>query len=73
VERTAQSGQQLQQTIRHFARNPRESWKIAGVHNAAIAFRYEWPEQAALKDFDIMDELTEFVFPADHTVLWEPV
>ena len=38
----------------------------------AIAFRYEWPEQAALKEFDIMDELTEFVFPADHIALWQP-
>jgi len=38
----------------------------------AIAFRYEWPEQTALKDFDIMDELTEFVFPSDPMVLWQP-
>jgi len=43
------------------------------VFNDTIAFRYEWPEPAALKDFDIMDELTEFVFPANHTALWEPV
>jgi alpha-glucosidase len=43
------------------------------MFNDTIAFRYEWPEQVALKDFDIMDELTEFVFPADHTALWGPV
>ena len=42
------------------------------VFDDAIAFRYEWPEQAALKDFDIMDELTEFVFPADPVSLWQP-
>ena len=36
---------------------------IFRVFDDAIAFRYEWPEQTALKDFDIMDELTEFVLP----------
>jgi alpha-glucosidase len=46
---------------------------IFRVFNDTIALRYEWPEPAALKDFDIMDELTEFVFPADHPALWEPV
>ena len=39
---------------------------IFRAFNDTIAFHYEWPEQVALKDFDIMDELTEFVFPADH-------
>jgi alpha-glucosidase len=38
----------------------------------AIAFRYEWPEQAALKNFDIMDELTEFSFAGDHQSWWTP-
>ncbi len=38
----------------------------------AIAFRYEWPEQPGLKQFDIMDELSEFAFPADHLALWQP-
>ena len=38
----------------------------------AIAFRYEWPEQPALKDFEIMDELTDFVFPSDPIALWQP-
>jgi len=42
------------------------------VFDDAIAFRYEWPEQPGLKDFEIMDELTEFVLAADHTALWQP-
>ncbi len=42
------------------------------VFNDAIAFRYEWPEQANLKNFNIMDELTEFVFPSDPMTLWQP-
>jgi len=43
------------------------------VFNGAIAFRYEGAEPAAPKDFDIMDELTEFVFSADHAAWCEPV
>ena len=42
------------------------------VFDDAIAFRYEWPEQAALKDFNIMDELTDFVLPSNATALWQP-
>jgi alpha-glucosidase len=42
------------------------------VFDHAIAFRYEWPEQSALKDFEIMDELTEFAFAKDDLILWQP-
>ncbi len=42
------------------------------VSDDAIAFRYEWPEQAALKDFEIMDELTEFNLASDPIALWQP-
>lgn len=42
------------------------------VFDAAIAFRYEWPEQAGLKDFEIMDELTEFRLASDPLTLWQP-
>jgi alpha-glucosidase len=45
---------------------------IFRAFNNAIAFRYEWPEQTGLKDFEVMDELTDFVFPADHMALWQP-
>ncbi len=45
---------------------------IFRVFNDAIAFRYEWPEQPSLKNFDIMNELTEFVFPDDEMALWQP-
>ncbi|MDB6018254.1 MAG: alpha-glucosidase [Pedosphaera sp.] len=38
----------------------------------AIALRYEWPEQPGLKDFAIMDELTEFAFANDPMALWAP-
>jgi hypothetical protein len=53
--------------------NPRKLRVIFRAFNDTIAFRYEGPEPAAPRDFDIMDELMEFVFPADHTALWSPV
>jgi alpha-glucosidase len=59
--------------IRPLAEHSGKLRVIFRVFNDAIAFRYESPEQAAPRDFDIMDEPTEFVFPADHTALWEPV
>ncbi len=45
---------------------------IFRVFNDAVAFRYEWPQQKGLKDFDIMDELTQFVLSSDPTALWQP-
>lgn len=35
------------------------------VFNDGIGFRYEFPKQSNLKDFKIMDELTEFSLPTD--------
>ncbi|MFZ0390781.1 MAG: glycoside hydrolase family 97 protein [Calditrichia bacterium] len=40
------------------------------VYDDGIGFRYEVPEQSGLKDFEIMDELTEFRFTGDHTAWW---
>ena len=45
---------------------------IFRVFDDAIAFRYEWPKQAALTNFDITDELTEFVLASDPIALWQP-
>ena len=36
------------------------------VYDEGFGFRYEFPKQKNLKDFVIMDELTEFNFPEDH-------
>lgn len=36
------------------------------VFDDGFGFRYEFPQQKNLKDFVIMDELTEFSFPEDH-------
>ncbi len=37
--------------------------------NDGVAFRYEFPQQASLADFEIMDELTEFAM-ADNARAW---
>jgi alpha-glucosidase len=63
---------ELAVTMRQTGDQGRKLRIIFRVFDDAIAFRYEWPEQDALKDFDIMDELTEFVFPADDLALWQP-
>jgi len=63
---------ELALTLQQTADQRRKLRIIFRVFDDAIAFRYEWPEQAGLKGFDIMDELTEFVLPADHLALWQP-
>ena len=45
---------------------------IFRVFDDAIAFRYEWPEQASLTNFEIMNELTEFALSSDPIALWQP-
>ncbi|MEP2023656.1 glycoside hydrolase family 97 N-terminal domain-containing protein, partial [Reichenbachiella sp.] len=39
---------------------------IFRLFDDGIGFRYEFPEQEKLGEFEIMDELTEFNFPEDH-------
>ena len=63
---------ELAVTLQQTNQQGRQLRIIFRVFDDAIAFRYEWPEQAALKDFDIMDELTEFVLPSDPITLWQP-
>ena len=40
------------------------------VFDDGVGFRYEIPEQPGLQALEIMDELTEFQFPADHQAWW---
>lgn len=42
------------------------------VYDDGVGFRYEWPEQDYLSEFEIMDEETEFVFTDDHEAWWIP-
>lgn len=51
---------------------PRKMNLIFKAYNYGLGFRYEWPEQEHLKDFQIMDEETEFVLTGDHRAWWIP-
>jgi alpha-glucosidase len=42
------------------------------VYNDGVGFRYEIPQQPNLKDFVIMDELTEFALTQDLSAWWIP-
>lgn len=59
-------------TLQQTSATKRKLGLVFRVFDDAIAFRYEWPEQAALKDFEIMDELTEFNLASDPVALWQP-
>ncbi|WP_271784638.1 glycoside hydrolase family 97 protein [Aquimarina algiphila] len=43
---------------------------VVRAYNDGIAFRYVFPKQENLKDFIIMDELTEFDFVDDYKAWW---
>ena len=43
---------------------------IARAFNDGVAFRYEFPEQAALDSFVISNELTGFNFASDYSAWW---
>lgn len=43
---------------------------VARAYNDGVAFRYVFPDQQDLKDFVIMDELTEFNFGGDYRAWW---
>ncbi len=43
---------------------------IFKVYDDGVGFRYELPEQENLGEMKIIDELTEFNFPADHDCWW---
>jgi alpha-glucosidase len=45
---------------------------IVRAFDDGIAFRYDVPEQAAITEFEIMDELTEFVLADDAKAWWIP-
>jgi hypothetical protein len=42
------------------------------LYNQGLGFRYEWPSQATLNHFVVMDELTEFALTEDYKAWWIP-
>ncbi|NOS68567.1 MAG: glycoside hydrolase family 97 protein [Verrucomicrobia bacterium] len=63
---------ELTVTLQQTTEPKRKLRVVFRVFDHAIAFRYEWPEQAGLKDFEIMDERTEFRLASDPMTLWQP-
>jgi len=63
---------ELAVTLQQASGTKRKLRAVFRVFDDAIAFHYEWPEQATLKDFEIMDELTEFNLASDPIALWQP-
>jgi len=47
--------------------NPRDLIVVFRVYDDGVGFRYEFPEQPNLREFQIMDELTEFQLAGNHT------
>ena len=54
------------------ASNPRQLDIVFRVFDDGVGFRYEFPEQPSLGEFQIMDEQTEFAMPGDHQAWWIP-
>jgi alpha-glucosidase len=48
----------------------RELAIVFRAYDDGIGFRYEFPEQPGLQEFNIMDELTEFNMTGDHVSWW---
>jgi alpha-glucosidase len=42
------------------------------LYDDGLGFRYEFPEQENLRNFEVLDELTEFYMTADHAAWWIP-
>jgi len=52
---------------------PRKLNIIFRVYDDGIGFRYEFPKQQYLGEFQILDEITEFALADDNRVWWIPV
>lgn len=63
---------ELKLTLQETTSLQRKLIVIFRVFNDGLGFRYEFPEQPNLKDFVIMDELTEFSMISDMDAWWIP-
>jgi alpha-glucosidase len=61
---------ELMLTLREASGQKRKMQIIFRVFDDGVGFRYFIPEQDNLQDFQIMDELTEFNFTANHNAWW---
>ncbi|MFQ5741495.1 MAG: glycoside hydrolase family 97 protein [Acidobacteriota bacterium] len=63
---------ELRVELREATQAHRKMNVVFRVYDDGLGFRYELPEQENLKDFQIMDEETEFVLTGPHPCWWIP-
>src|SRR6056297_2678147 len=61
---------ELKVTLQETLEPNRELIIVFRAYDDGIGFRYEFPEQPNLQEFNIMDELTEFNMTDDHESWW---
>jgi alpha-glucosidase len=61
---------ELKVTLKETEEPNRELSVVFRAYDDGIGFRYEFPEQPNLQEFNIMDELTEFNMTGDHESWW---
>ncbi|MCH8494385.1 MAG: glycoside hydrolase family 97 protein [Balneolales bacterium] len=61
---------ELRVDLVEFTQDPRRLSVVFRVYDDGVGFRYEFPEQENLGEFQIIDELTEFQLAGDHTAWW---
>ena len=72
VARVRDQHHELRVKVVETTANAREFWVVVRVFDDGLGFRYELPDQPHLKDFEIMDELTEFAMAEDMKAWWIP-
>ncbi|MFC1879328.1 glycoside hydrolase family 97 N-terminal domain-containing protein [Chloroflexota bacterium] len=72
VEEVSNHYNELRVTLREQTAAPREMMLVFRVYDDGVGFRYEFPEQEFLKEFEIQDEVTEFVMSGNHKVWFIP-
>ena len=63
---------ELRVTLRRVDPPQRRMEIVLRVFDDGVGFRYEWPAQDELAEFQIIDELTEFDLAGDCTAWWIP-
>ncbi len=72
VEQIREHYNQLRLELQETSPDPRTLVIVFRVFDDGLGFRYEWPEQTYLADFEIQAERTEFILASDPTAWWIP-
>lgn len=72
VARVRDNHRELRVSVEETSAPRRRFEVVVRAFNDGVAFRYDFPEQAALREFQIQNELTEFVFANEGRAWWIP-